>query len=223
MKKRVFLLLFLLMFLTNIGVVNAASKNIEVTNFKVKEKSGTVSVEAINFSNNTLSSNITFNKKDDFVLLEFKVKNNESDKYRIKNIKDNNTNNNISIEYSFDTDFMPKGEFKVVTMKVTYAKQLKNVDKVSLNNLIITLNLENDKEDVETSNNNTISNNTNLELRKNKTSYDYSSQFLENEDIFDKLDISKDIFKANLFDYYKCKFFLFHFETFQYVQNFSFY
>ena len=34
-----------------------------------------------------------------------------------------------------------------------------------------------------TINNNTISNNTNLELRKNKTSYDYSSQFLENEDI----------------------------------------
>ena len=147
MKKRVFLLLFLLMFLTNIGVVNAASKNIEVTNFKVKEKSGTVLVEAINFSNNILSSNITFNKKDDFVLFEFKVKNNESDQYKIKSIKDNNTNNNISIEYSFDTDFMPKGEYKVVTMKVTYVKQLKNVDKVSLNNLIITLNMENDKED----------------------------------------------------------------------------
>lgn len=31
--------------------------------------------------------------------------------------------------------------------------------------------------------NNTINNNTNLEIRKNKTSYDYSSQFFESEDI----------------------------------------
>lgn len=31
--------------------------------------------------------------------------------------------------------------------------------------------------------NNIINNNTNLEIRKNKTSYDYSSQFFESEDI----------------------------------------
>ena len=143
--KRV--LLVLLMFITVFGISNvkALGKDIKVTDITVKDKSGTITVVDPTLSGDEVTSNITFNKKDDFVTFELTLKNNESEKYKIESIKDNNTNENIKIEYTFSKDFIPSGNTSKVTIKLSYKNKLINVDKVSLNDLTIKMNLVNEE------------------------------------------------------------------------------
>ena len=65
MKKK-FYFLFLLIFLFSITSVKAEVKNIVVTDVSVIDKSGTIIVVDPVFSSNEITSNITFNQKDDF-------------------------------------------------------------------------------------------------------------------------------------------------------------
>ena len=146
-KKSIFLL-FILVFV-GITNVSAATKNIEVTNIEVKDKSGTITVVDPVFESNEVTSNITFNQIDDFVTFELTLKNNESEKYKITSITDNNTNENIQVEYSFSKDFINTGDTSKVTLKLTYKNKLLNVDQISLNDLTIKINLVNEDGDSE--------------------------------------------------------------------------
>ena len=132
-KKIIVLLITMIFSIINIGVVKADTKNIEVTNITVKDKSGTITVIDPVLSSNEITSNITFNKVDDFVTFELKIKNNESEKYKIESITDNNTNENITIEYSFSEDYIKTNETSTVTIKLTYKNKLINVEKINLN------------------------------------------------------------------------------------------
>ena len=144
MKKKILLLLLLITLFT-ITNVKAATKNIEITNVSVIDKSGTITVVDPVFSSNEITSNITFNQKDDFVTFELTLKNNENDKYKIDSINDNNLNNNIKIEYDYSKNYISKGETSKIKVKLTYKKQLLNVDKISLNDLQIFINLINEE------------------------------------------------------------------------------
>ena len=143
-------LFFIVMFLI-IGItgVKAISKNIEVAKIEVKDKSGTITVVDPVLVSNEVTSNITFNQIDDFVTFELTLKNNESKKYKIESITDNNTNNNIKTEYSFNKDYISNGETSKVTLKLTYKNKLVNVDQISLNDLTIIINLVNEDGDSE--------------------------------------------------------------------------
>ena len=143
MKKKIFLLLMLTI-LFSFTDVKAATKNIEITNVSVIDKSGTITVVDPVFSSNEITSNITFNQKDDFVTFELILKNNENDKYKIESIEDNNTNSNLKIEYDYDTNYISKGDTSKIKVKLTYKNQLVNVDRVSLNDLQIFINLVNE-------------------------------------------------------------------------------
>lgn len=129
------------LFLTSAANVSALTKNITVSGITVKEKSGTITVVDPVVSDNEISSNITFNKKDDFVTFELSLKNNESEKYKIESIEDNNTNNNIQIEYGFSGDYIGTNETGAITVKLSYKNTLLNVDKISINDLTIKIHL----------------------------------------------------------------------------------
>ena len=144
-RKIIVLLITIIFSMINMGVVKADTKNIEVDSISVKEKSGTITVVDPVLSSNEITSNITFNKKDDFVTFELKIKNNENDKYKIESIEDNNTSTNIKIEYNHDEDYISKGETTTVTIKLTYKNKLLNVEKINLNNLVVTINLVNEQ------------------------------------------------------------------------------
>ena len=60
MKKKIFLLLMLTI-LFSFTDVKAATKNIEITNVSVTDKSGTITVIDPVFSSNEITINITFN------------------------------------------------------------------------------------------------------------------------------------------------------------------
>jgi len=137
-----FILIVGLLFIIN---VKADTKNISVTDISVKDKSGTISVVDPVLESNEVTSNITFNQIDDFVTFELTLKNNESEKYKIESITDNNTNENISIEYNHGEDYISTGETTTVTIKLKYKKQLLNVEEINLNNLSITIKLVNEE------------------------------------------------------------------------------
>jgi len=142
--KKIFLMLFV--FFVGILTVNAETKNIKVTSVTVKEKSTTIEVADPVISDNEITSNITFNQLNDYVTFELTLKNNESEKYKITSITDNNTSNNIEVEYDYSEDFISSGDEGKVKVKLTYKNQLTN-ENVSLNNLTITFNVENAKGD----------------------------------------------------------------------------
>ena len=145
----VFLISFVMVSILMSPMVNAASKDIEVTNIKVKDKSGTITVEEPTISNGEISSGIKFNEIDDFVTFELTLKNNESDKYKITSIEDNNENENIELEYDYDEDYIDENKTAKIRIKMTYKNKLVN-QNMSLKDLSIKLNFE--KEDGTSSN-----------------------------------------------------------------------
>ena len=138
--KKIFLMLFV--FFVGILTVNAESKNIKVTSVTVKEKSSTIEVAEPVISNNEITSNITFNQLNDYVTFELTLKNNESEKYKITSITDNNTNENLEVEYDYPEDFISSNDEAKVKVKLTYKNKLTN-ENISLDNLTITFNVEN--------------------------------------------------------------------------------
>jgi len=138
--KKIFLMLFV--FFVGIITVNAETKNIKVTSVTVKEKSTTIEVADPVISDNEITSNITFNKLNDYVTFELTLKNNESEKYKITSITDNNTNANLEIEYDYSNDFIASSDETKVRVKLTYKNQLTN-SNLSFDNLTITFNVEN--------------------------------------------------------------------------------
>ena len=60
-----------------VGIISVfAADSITATNITIKEKSSTISVDSPIISNNNISTSITFNNKDDYVIFEVTLKNN---------------------------------------------------------------------------------------------------------------------------------------------------
>ena len=138
------LVFFISFFIIN-TTIYAESKNISIADLSVVDKSSTILVEDPSYTGNNVVSNITFNQKDDYVIFELTLKNNEDDKYKIVNIEDNYDNNNLKLDYTFSEDYMSKNDTTKVKIKMTYKNELLNVDHISLNDLVLKIILE--KED----------------------------------------------------------------------------
>ena len=136
-RRYVLFALSAVLFLFGATNVSALTKNIAVTDVAIKDKSGTVTAEEPALSDNKIASNVTFNQKDDFVAFELSIKNGEPEKYKIESIEDNNTNENIQVEYAYNEDFISTNESSKLTVKLTYKNALINVDKISINDLTI--------------------------------------------------------------------------------------
>ena len=140
--KKLFMILLIVISLLFIVNVSADTSKVEITNITVKDKSGTITVVDPTFESNEITSNITFTQKDDFVTFELTLKNSDStNKYKVGSIDDNNTNNNISIEYGYSDDYISKNETTKLTITLKYNNQLINIDNINLDNLTININL----------------------------------------------------------------------------------
>ena len=144
-KYKTLLLIFVFTLTLLLGLhsikVYADSKDIEITNIGVKDKSGTITVSDPVFALNEVSSEITFNELNDFVTFELELQNNESMPYQIDSITDNNTNSNLEITYDYGEEFVYTGNTTKILVTMTYKNKLWNVDHISLNDLTISINL----------------------------------------------------------------------------------
>ena len=131
------LILFLAFFTVNVKALN---EKINITDVKVIDKSSTITVDDPKLEDNAIKSSVKFNKINDFVIYEISFVNNDSYDYTIDKIIDNNTSSNLSIEYDYGDELLASGT-GVLRLKLTYKTQLLNVEKVSLDNLEVTMNL----------------------------------------------------------------------------------
>ena len=138
-------LLFLVVLFISIFCVSSvkAATEIEVTDISIKEKNSTITVVDPVLDSGNITSNIKFNQKDDYVTFELTLKNNSSNnKYKVTSITDNNTNTNLKLDYGYGNDYIEIGNTSKVTLTITYKNVLLNQDKISLDDLSITINFE---------------------------------------------------------------------------------
>ena len=113
----------------NIGKVVAAVDNIAITNAIIKDKITTTDASVISFDRNKIVTEVTFHKVNDYVAFELTLKNNDSKKYTIKTISDNNSDSHIVYEYDkHENEEFNSGEEKKFIIKSTYKNEVLNVN-----------------------------------------------------------------------------------------------
>ena len=133
-KKLLFSFLLLMLF---INTVKAFSNNLKEVN--VIETN--MNINNVSLEDNKIIDDIVFTKKDDYIVLEFKIQNNDDYIYRIEDIVDNNTNDNIYITYDYSKEEINKHSDYVFKARIEYKNQLENVKKIDINDLKITIKL----------------------------------------------------------------------------------
>ena len=139
MKKKVLFFIFILTLLFNVNIVNAKSLDVKITDVKIIEKGGLVTAEDPEITDTNVTSAISFNQKDDYVTYEFTLKNNESDKYKIESVEDNNTNDSLQITYDYSKDYFTD-EAKV-KVKMLYKTSIEKNTTIDISNLTLKINL----------------------------------------------------------------------------------
>ena len=143
MLKKIYLIFLLVMI--SFVTVNAKSINFGVTDVKVIEKSGTIEAVDPSFASNNIDTDSTFNNINDYVIYSIKLKNQESEEYKLVRVEDDNTNNYIDVSYESDKELIEPGDTLTLKVKIEYSTLLKNVDSKVLDDFNVILVLENDK------------------------------------------------------------------------------
>lgn len=137
--KKLFSLLIVFMALFTVKV-KAATEKINITDVKVLDKSSTITVEDPVLEDNAIKSSIKFNEINDFVIYEVSFENKEAYDYTIDKVFDNNTSSNLSVEYDYSEELLASGT-GTLRIKLAYKTKLLNVEKITLDNLSVTMNL----------------------------------------------------------------------------------
>ena len=162
--KNISKVLFSLLLIFSIfGTINVLAEEVifKITNISVKEKSSGVTINDVSLSGETITNNIVFTDKDDYIKYEITLKNNTSDKYKILSISDDNDSEYLDYTYDDLSNIeLNGGDEKTFNLTITYKKETTNsiVTDKAVN---LTLNYE--KEDGTTgtttiTNNNKITN-----------------------------------------------------------------
>ena len=121
----------------NIGKVLASVNTIKITNVQIKEKSTGVDASIVSYDNDDVKANVEYHKVNDYVIFNVTLKNNDTKKYTIKTITDDNLNGNIVYEYDkHENEEFNSNEEKVLEIKSTYKTEVNNMDKRVVNNSV---------------------------------------------------------------------------------------
>jgi len=137
--KKIFglLIIFIMFFTVN---VKADNERINITDVKVIDKSSTITVDEPKLENNSIKSAVKFNEINDFVIFEVSLENKDSYDYTVDKVVDNNKSSNLLIEYDYSEELKTSGT-GTLRIKLTYKNKLLNVEKISLDNLEIKMDL----------------------------------------------------------------------------------
>ena len=105
----------------NLGKALASVNNIIIKDAVITDKSGTTDASITSFDKNSLETNITYHNVNDYVDFKVTIKNNDSKKYTIMTISDDNTNSNIVYDYDkHENEDLNSGDELDINIKVTY-------------------------------------------------------------------------------------------------------
>ena len=143
MKKITYLFVFCItlvsIFLLGIPSVYAQEK-IEITNIEVKDKSSTLIVEDLSYSNNTISSSLVFNTINDFIILKIELANNGTNDYKLESITNQLNNDNLNVESLSNGRVIKKGDKEWFEVKLKYTNELLNIDELTPINSSLSFN-----------------------------------------------------------------------------------
>ena len=131
-----------LIFILSFTFVNAKSVDFSINEVEIVEKSGAIVAVDPSFASNEITTDSTLKEKDDYVIYAVTLKNNESEKYKLVKIEDNNTNEYIDVSYDSDKEIIESGDTITVNVKIKYSKLLKNVESKDLSDFNVILVLE---------------------------------------------------------------------------------
>ncbi len=134
LKKLLFSFIILLLFITT---VKAFSNNLKEVNI-VETNMG---ISNVSVNDNMIVDDLIFNDVGDYIILNFKLSNNDDYKYKIEEIIDDNKTNNIVITYDYSKEEIDKKSEYEFNAKLEYKNRLENVDKIDINDLKITIKL----------------------------------------------------------------------------------
>lgn len=139
----IFLSLVFLYSTFNVGRVFAASNILKITNAVVTEKSTEVDASVLDYSNNTISSNVSFHRLNDFVVYKVTVKNTDSIKHIIDIVVDNNSKDYLEYEYDdYKNTILEPGQEVDVYIKEIYRNSINSTSNRSQSNTVkFTFNL----------------------------------------------------------------------------------
>ena len=162
-KKISRVLFSLLLIVSILGTINVLAEEVifKITNISVNEKSSGVTVNDVSLSGETITNDVVFTDKDDYIKYEITLKNNTSDKYKILSISDDNDSEYLDYTYDDLSNIeLNGGDEKTFTLTITYKKETTNS---SIADKVVNLTLNYEKEDGTTgttaiTNNNKITN-----------------------------------------------------------------
>lgn len=138
--KRILKVLFI--FMLSFTIVNAKSADFSVTSVEVIDQSTSVDVGTISFESNKINTDTLLKQKDEFITYSVNVKNNENKDFTLIKIEDNNENDNIDISYESDKTKINSQDSINLTVKVTYSKLVRNIDRKTLDDFDVILVLQ---------------------------------------------------------------------------------
>lgn len=144
LKCKLFILLVLTVFFVT-GNVYADSAKLKIEGVTINEKSSTVTATTPTIDGENLNASVVFNEKDDYIVYEISLKNIDDNKWKINDIEDNNTSDNLKIDYEYDKNYVGKNEIKKIKVRLSYKEKLVNTESINIDTLKISVNLVNDK------------------------------------------------------------------------------
>lgn len=126
---------------------NAFALNINRNNLSVYEKSDGITINNSETfeENDVITPDITFSQLGDFVTFRLTLNNIDNSAYKITNISDNNTNENIRVSYSYNKTV--NSSDKDIYITLTYENELTN--ELNLTDFEVTIDYEEVDEDDE--------------------------------------------------------------------------
>ncbi len=121
----------------NFGKALASIDDIVITNATIVNKSTTTDATITNFNRDGLETSVIYRNVNDYVDFLITIKNNDSKKYTVKTITDNNSNPNIVYEYDKheNEDFNSESELDL-SIKATYKTSITNKNDREVNNSV---------------------------------------------------------------------------------------
>ena len=200
----------------NFGKALASIDDIVITNATIVDKSTTTDATITNFNRDGLETSVIYRNVNDYVDFLITIKNNDSKKYTVKTITDNNSNPNIVYEYDkHENEDFNSGSELDLSIKATYKTSITNKNDREVNEFDgIEKSLEEEEKKNEKSFESKNEKKKNKEIEKNyiKVISKYKDSKMKNEEMEKKLENLKKEKEEEKKEYIKkerYKFFLF--------------
>lgn len=137
--------------LFNIGKVLAEEPKFILTDASISDKSDGVEATITSFDSESIVTESTYHKLNDYVDYQLTIKNNDSNKYKLISVSDNSSNDYLDYEYNYNKDeyISPNNTIKV-NMKSIYENELEDLNnREQTDEFIISLVFEDEEGNID--------------------------------------------------------------------------